>query len=111
MDYKISITNVQTATYPDDFPLEDQSKDKLEKVVTLIDFDYIGTQDGKEYKISCSRGISTPIKYSFTNYDSLSESQVETWLKSYITNVDYRTMQRDVKAQVPVPPSVPSVPW
>ena len=111
MDYKISITNVQTATYPDDFPLEDQSKDKLEKAVTLIDFDYIGTQDGKEYKISCSRGISNPVKGSFTNYDSLTESQVETWLKSYITNVDYRTMQRDVKAQVPVPPTVPSVPW
>ena len=111
MDFKINITNVQTATYPDDFPLEDQSKDTLEKVVTLIDFDYIGTQDGKEYKISDSRGISTPVKGSFTNYDSLTESQVETWLKSYITAVDYRTMQRDVKAKVPVPPTVPSVPW
>ena len=111
MDFKINITNIQTATYPDDFPLEDQSKDKLEKAVTLIDFDYIGTQDGKEYKISCSRGISNPVKGSFTNYDSLTESQVETWLKSYITNVDYRTMQRDVKAQVTVPPTVPSVPW
>ena len=28
-----------------------------------------------------------------------------------VNNIDYRTMQRDVKAQVPVPPTVPSVPW
>ena len=111
MDYKLNITNVRTATYPDDFPLEDQSKDKLEKAVTLIDFEYIGTQDGKEYRISASRGIPNPANGSFTDYDSLTKSQVENWLKSCITDVDYRTMQRDVKAKVPVPVSEPSVPW
>ena len=111
MDYELNITNVQTATYPDAFPLEDQSKDKLEKAVTIIDFDYIGTEDGKKYKVSGSRGVATPAKDSFTDYSSLNKSQVETWLKASITNIDYRTMQKELKAKVPVPASEPSVPW
>tara|TARA_R100000234_G_scaffold29286_1_gene16927 strand:- start:46 stop:381 length:336 start_codon:yes stop_codon:yes gene_type:complete len=111
MDYQLNITNVRTATYPDDFPLEDQSNDKLEKVITIIDFDYIGTEDGKEYKVSDSRGVANPVKDSFTDFSSLSKSQVEAWLGAYITNVDYRTMQKQIQKQVPVADSEPTLPW
>tara|TARA_Y100001938_G_scaffold143588_1_gene216608 strand:+ start:999 stop:1337 length:339 start_codon:yes stop_codon:yes gene_type:complete len=111
MDFNLKITNVKTASYPNDFPLEDQSNDKLEKVITIIDFDYTGSVDGQEYKVSGSRGVAVPVKDSFTDYNSLNESQVKAWLESNITKIDYRTMQKQIEKQVPVADSEPSLPW
>jgi len=91
---------MNTANFPADFPEEDQAASTLENVVWSIDFEYIGTENGRTVKIFDSRGIGVPDTSSFVDYASLSKEQVEQWVMSQITSVDLASMQAKLQRRL-----------
>lgn len=100
MEYSLNIIRMNTANFPADFPEEDQTLAVLENVVWSIDFEYIGTGNGRTAKIFDSRGLGVPDPSSFVDYSLLSKDQVEQWVMSQITSGDLRSMQSVLKRRV-----------
>tara|TARA_B100000427_G_scaffold63532_1_gene50226 strand:+ start:1773 stop:2096 length:324 start_codon:yes stop_codon:yes gene_type:complete len=78
-----------------------KSQNSLSDIVYNIGWKLIGSKSGFTYeKTGQAVHLSTPESSSFVAYNSLTESQVVTWLKAFLGSTEVTAIETEVTTEV-----------